>query len=153
MSSPVITPETVQTLLAEWKTDAEFDQTQPDRELARIGSLHSKYLTILSEHRLAMNTVQQQYFRLKKLKWEYYTGKLNGDQDLLTKYGWEPFMFTLKSEVPSYLDADKDLQRILHQKGLHDEIVEICTAILKELQSRTFQIRDFISWQKFLQGA
>lgn len=153
MSSPVITPETVQTLLAEWKTDAEFDQTQPDRELARIGSLHSKYLTILSEHRLAMNTVQQQYFRLKKLKWEYYTGKLNGDQDLLTKYGWEPFMFTLKSEVPSYLDADKDLQRILQQKGLHDEIVEICTAILKELQSRTFQIRDFISWQKFLQGS
>jgi len=147
------TSETVQKLLAEWTSDAKFDQTQPDRELARIGSLHSKYLTILSEHRQAMKTLEQKYYRIRKLKWEYYTGKLNGDKATLEKYGWEPFMFTLKAEVPSYLDADRDLQGILTQKGLHEEIVEVCQSILKELQSRTYQIRDFITWQRFLQGA
>lgn len=150
---PVITSDTVQQLLLEWSTDSVFDQTQPDRELARIGTMHSKYLTILSEHRRSMKGLEQKYFRIKKLKWEYYTGKLNGDQETLSKYGWEPFMFTLKSEVPSYLEADRDLQQILAQKHLHEEIVEVCTSILKELQSRTFQIRDFIAWQKFLQGA
>lgn len=147
------TSEQLQKLLSEWSQDAKFDQTQPDQELARIGSLHSKYLTILSEHRCAMKTLEQKYFRIRKIKWEYYTGKLNGDKATLEKYGWEPFMFTLKSEVPSYLDADRDLQGILIQKDLHSEFVEVCQSILKELQSRTYQIRDYIQWQKFLQGA
>lgn len=144
--------ETVQQLLSMWATDATFDQTQPDRELSRMGSLHSKYLTILSDHRLAMKSLEQKYFRIRKLKWEYYTGKLNGDKETLEKYGWEPFMFTLKSEVPSYLDADKDLQGILTQKHLHEEMVDNCQSILKELQSRTYQIRDFIAWTKFQNG-
>ena len=74
------------------------------------------------------------------------------DKATLEKYGWEPFLFTLKSEVPSYLEADKELQGILSLKSLHEEMVEVCTSILKELNSRTYQIRDFISWQKYLQG-
>ncbi len=122
MTSSTTSLETVQQLLSMWSTDAKFDQTQPDQELARMGSLHSKYLTILSEHRLAMKTMEQKYYRFRKLKWEYYTGKLNGDKATLEKYGWEPFMFTLKSEVPSYLEADKDLQGILVAKHLHEEI-------------------------------
>ena len=147
-----MTSQTIHDLLAMWTADAKFDQTQPDQELAKLGSLHSKYLTILSEHRLAMKTLEQKYFRFRKLKWEYYTGKLNGDKATLEKYGWEPFLFTLKSEVPSYLEADKELQGILSLKSLHEEMVEVCTSILKELNSRTYQIRDFISWQKYLQG-
>jgi len=149
---PVTTRETVHELLTMWGIDVVFDQTQPDRELARIGTLHSKYLTILSEHRLAMKVVEQKYYRIRKLKWEYYTGKLNGDKATLEKYGWEPFMFTLKSEIPSYLEADKDLQLLMTQKSLHEEIVEVCQSILKELQSRTYQIKDFITWQRFIQG-
>lgn len=151
--TPLTTSETIQELLKMWESDAKFDQTQPDQELARIGSLHSKYLTILSSHRQAMKHVEMKYFRIKKLKWEYYTGKLNGDKVTLEKYGWEPFMFTLKAEVPSYLESDKDLQGIQIQKSLHEEMVEICQSILKELQSRTYQIRDFITWQRYLQGA
>lgn len=148
-----ITPEQIQELLQMWSLDAKFDETQPDRELAKIGSLHSKYLTILSEHRLEVKTLEQKFYRLRKIKWEYYSGKMNGDKVTLDKYGWEPFMFTLKSEIPSYLEADAHLQDILSTKSLHEEVVEICQSILKELTSRTFQIKDFISWQKFLQGA
>jgi hypothetical protein len=135
-----------------WSQDAKFDETQPDRELSRMGSLHSKYLTILSEHRLAMKTLEQKYYRMRKLKWEYYSGRLNGDKATLDKYGWPPFMFTLKSEIASYLEADRDLQAILSVKSLHEEMVESCQSILKELTSRTYQIRDFISWQRYLQG-
>jgi hypothetical protein len=28
----------------------------------------------------------------------------------------------------------------------------VCSAILKELNSRTFQLRDFITWERFIQG-
>jgi hypothetical protein len=87
---------------------------------------------------------------MKKVKWEYYTGKL--DDDDLKERGWEPFPFVLKSEINTYLDSDEDLNKYLANKIMHDEIVDLCTAILKELNSRTFQLRDYISWQKFIQG-
>ena len=88
---------------------------------------------------------------MKRLKWEYYTGKL--DDDTLKRHGWEPFPFTLKSEINTYFDSDEDLNKLSAKKIMHDEIVDICTSILKELNSRTFQLRDFIAWERFIQGA
>jgi len=87
---------------------------------------------------------------MKRLKWEYYTGKL--DDDELKKYGWEPFPYILKSDLTTYLDSDDDLNKLQANKIMHDEIVDLCYSILKELNSRTFQLRDFISWEKFIQG-
>jgi hypothetical protein len=58
----------------------------------------------------------------------------------------------LKADITTYMDADEDLNKYKAQKLMHDEIVEICTSILKELNSRTFQLRDFISWERFIQG-
>jgi hypothetical protein len=87
---------------------------------------------------------------MKKLKWEYYTGKL--DDDDLKKYGWTPFPFVLKSDISTYMESDEDLNKYTAQKIMHDEIVEVCTSILKELNSRTFQLRDFIAWERFIQG-
>ena len=67
-------------LLEEWRKDSEIDRTEPGKELIKIPTLHSKYLNILSRHRL------------------------------------------------------------------------LCQSILKELNSRTFQLRDFIAWERFIQG-
>jgi hypothetical protein len=44
------------------------------------------------------------------------------------------------------------LNRLVASKMLHDEIVDVCQSILKELNSRTFQFRDFIAWERFIQG-
>ena len=87
---------------------------------------------------------------MKKLKYEYYSGKL--DQAELDKYGWEPFQYILKSDMATYYDSDDDLIKLTAQKQLHDEIVELCTTIMRELNSRTYQLRDYISWEKFIQG-
>jgi len=35
---------------------------------------------------------------------------------------------------------------------LHNEIVEVCQAIIKELNNRTWELRSFIDWEKFIQG-
>jgi len=137
-------------LLEEWRKDSEIDRTEPGKALLDIPKLHSKYLNILSQHRLYAKQAQFKYNKMKKLKWEYYTGKL--DEDDLEKYGWEPFPYVLKSDISTYLDGDEDLNKCLASKAMHDEIVDICTAVLKELNSRTFQLRDFISWERFIQG-
>jgi hypothetical protein len=137
-------------LLEMWRQDCDIDRTEPDRELLNIPKLHSKYLNILSRHRLLSKEAEFKYNKMKKTKWEYYTGKI--DDDELQRRGWEPFPFVLKSEINTYLDSDEDLNKYLANKIMHDEIVDLCTAILKELNSRTFQLRDYISWQKFIQG-
>jgi hypothetical protein len=40
----------------------------------------------------------------------------------------------------------------LANKILHEEIVDVCQSILKELHSRTFQLKEFITWERFIQG-
>jgi hypothetical protein len=137
-------------LLAEWAKDSVIDRTEPGKALLDIPKLHSKYLNILSNHRLLIRDAEFKYNRMKKIKWEYYTGKLDDDQ--LSKYGWEPFPFVLKSDITTYLDADEDLSKYLAQRRMHEEIVEVCMSIMKELGARTFQLKDFISWEKFIQG-
>jgi hypothetical protein len=137
-------------LLNMWAADSVIDRTEPGKALINIPQLHSKYLNILSRHRLLAKEADFKYSRMKKIKWEYYTGKLDDDQ--LQQHGWEPFPFVLKSEITTYFESDEDLNRLTAQKMLHEEIVEVCQSILKELNSRTFQLRDFIAWERFIQG-
>lgn len=137
-------------LLEMWKKDAEIDRTEPGKALLDIPKLHSKYLNILTRHKLLQKESEFKYSRMKKIKWEYYTGKM--DQDDLAKYGWDPFPYTLKSDLNIYFESDEDLNKLEAQKILHEQIVEACQSILKELNSRTFQLRDFIAWERFIQG-
>jgi len=142
--------EELQKLLDMWAVDSNIDRTEPGKELINIPKLHSKYLNILSRHRMLSKQCEFKYNKIKKLKWEYYTGKLDNEQ--LGQYGWEPFPFTLKSDIATYMDSDDDINKHLVKKIMHDEIVELCQSILKELNSRTFQLRDFIAWERFIQG-
>ena len=137
-------------VLQMWATDSVIDRTESGRALIDIPKLHSKYLNILSSHRLLAKEAEFNYNKWRKLKWEYYTGKL--DEEEMKARGWEPFPFTLKSEINTYLDADEDINKYLAKKLLHEEIVEVCQAILKELNSRTFQLRDVIAWERFIAG-
>jgi hypothetical protein len=137
-------------LLEMWRKDSVIDRTEPGKELINIPQLHSKYLNILSRHRLLVKEAEFKYNKMKKIKWEYFTGKLDDEQ--LKHYGWEPFQFVLKSDITTYMDSDDDLNKFMASKIMHEEIVDICQAILKELNSRTFQLRDFIQWERFIQG-
>ena len=100
--------ETLENILSLWEKDAVIDQTEPSKELIKIPTLHSKYLGILSKHKFASKKAHFDYLKMKKVKTEYYTGKLS--QDELSEYGWEPFQFVLKSDMSTYLEADKDLK-------------------------------------------
>ena len=137
-------------LLEMWRQDSEIDRTEPGKALLDIPKLYSKYLNILSQHRLLSKQAEFKYNKMKKLKWEYYTGKL--DEDDLKKYGWEPFPYTLKSDLNTYLESDEDINKYIAVKVMHDEIVDVCTAIMKELNNRAWEIRSFIDWEKFIQG-
>ena len=137
-------------ILQEWEKDAVIDQTEPGKELIRIPLLHSKYLNFLTKHKMATKKVNYDYLRMRKVKWEYYTGKMS--QEELAEYGWEPFQFTLKSDITTYLEADTDLIKLLEKKAYHEEVVSVLESIIGELKQRTWQLRDFINWERFIGG-
>jgi hypothetical protein len=142
--------ENLEHILKWWEVDAVMDQTEPSKELLKIPTLHSKYLAELTKHKIASKKAHFDYLRMRKIKWEYYTGKTT--QEELEQYGWEPFQFTLKSDINTYLEADKDLIKLLEKKVYHEEVVSVIESIMSELKQRTWQLRDFISWEKFVNG-
>jgi hypothetical protein len=145
-------PVTIDTLSEEWLNDSPVDTTDPTRELSRIPNLHSKYLNILSHHNLIVKKLSYEYNTLKKVKIEYYMGDLNNPEDL-KEYGWEPQMKKImRQDIPSYLDSDDDLNKILIKKVIHQEIVDYCDRVLKELNNRTFQLSNIIKWEMYLNG-
>lgn len=142
--------ETLEQILNMWEKDSVIDQTEPSKELLKIPVYHSKYLGILTKHKIASKKAHFDYLRMRKIKWEYFTGKLTEDE--LSEYGWEPFQFALKSDINTYLEADKDLIKLLEKKVYHEEAISVIESILQELKQRTWQLRDFISWEKFIAG-
>ena len=142
--------ETLEQVLKYWDSDAVIDQTEPSKELLRIPTLHSKYLGVLTKHRIASKKAHFDYLRMRKIKWEYFTGKMSKEE--LEEYGWEPFQFALKSDINTYLEADKDLIKLLEKKVYHEETISVIESIMGELKQRTWQLRDFISWEKFVAG-
>ena len=142
--------ENLEQVLKYWEKDAEIDQTEPGKELIKIPTLHSKYLGILIKHKIAAKKAHFDYLRMRKIKIEYYAGRM--DKEELDERGWKPFSFVLKSDTNAYLEGDDDLIRMLEKKVYHEETVSIIESIMNELKQRTWQLRDFIGWEKFIGG-
>lgn len=142
--------ETLEQILKKWEHDAVMDQTEPSKELIKVPILHQSYLKILTQHRIASKKAHFDYLRMRKVKWEYYTGKMS--QEELKEYGWEPFQFALKSDIQTYLEADKDLIKLLEKKVYHEETVSVVESIMAEIKQRVWELKSFIEWEKFVSG-
>lgn len=144
--------ETLEQIIKYWDEDSVIDSTEPGKELLKIPTLHNKYLKIIVKHRLANKRISFEYSKLRKVKEEYYNGSLS--QEELDEYQWEPFLLNIKTKqgIERYIESDKDLIRLLEKKMHHDEAIAVCESILQELKSRTFQLRDYISWERFIGG-
>ena len=136
---------TLEELIKAWELDAPVDDTEPSKEILKVPNLHSKYASQAVSHSLALKAKTAEYYSLRKTKYEYYSGRL--DQAELTKRGWEPFRFVLKSDMETYINADTDLQNIKAKISIHEESLNFCGMILKELGSRTYQLRAYMDWE------
>ena len=142
--------ENLEQILKNWESDADMDQTEPGKELLKIPKLHNKYLSILTKHKIASKKAHFDYLRMRKVKLDYFGGRMTSEE--LQEYGWEPFQFVLKTDINAYMEADSDLIRLLEKKVYHEECVSVIESIMNELKQRTWQLRDFISWEKFIGG-
>jgi hypothetical protein len=142
----------LENVMKSWDEDSIINPTEPGKELLKIPVLHNKYVKLLIKNKLSVKNINFEYSKLRRIKEEYYNGSLS--QEELNQYGWEPFLLSLRTKngVDKYIDSDEELIKLLKRKMMVEETVFLCESIIKELNSRTFQLRDYISWEKFIGG-
>ena len=138
-----------------WTSDCVLDDLQLDVESTRIPELHNKYFKIFSDEKLRLVKYESKMKELSKLKWLYYTGKL--DKDSLDKLGWEPFELDIKSrnklDIDRFLNSDKDIIEMQEKMEYQKEKINYLESIIKTIINRNFLIKSIIDWRKFTSGA
>jgi len=132
--------------------DMVIDDTELDIESIRTPQLHNKYLNLFHDEKLILVKMEEEYKKLYKVKWEYFTGKI--DEETLNEYGWEPFQLNiLKADIDKYLDADTDLSILRMKVSFSKEKVGYLESVVKIINNRQWNIRSAIDWRKFVSGA
>lgn len=142
----------IETLKKMVEKDMQIDDVNLDLESLRTPQLHGKYLNLLHEDSLILhkNIIEQK--ELRRLKWEYYTGKL--DQETLDEKGWQPFgLKILRTDLDVYLESDKDLLRMEAKINYLKEKVKYIESVLQAIGRRGWDIKSAIEWKKFMSGA
>jgi len=143
---------TIEEIYAEWAKDGEIDQINVSNESANIPKLHNKYFQMYVKEGLKLKKLKADYKRLYKLKGEYYRGEL--DVEELKEHGWTPQpLKILKSDVPSYVDADNDIINMTLKIGFQESIVEYLESIIRQINNRGFQLKTIVDWERFRTGA
>lgn len=133
----------------EWTKDSVMDQDLLDHESIKIPQLHSKYLNYLSDVRLIKVKKEQEYKKILREKFEYYTGKADAEI-----YKQKPFdLKILKQDVQLYIESDDEVQKSLNILNYYKEMMFVLEKILENINTRGFQIKNSIDWQKFMQGS
>ena len=135
-----------------WSKDCEIDQTNISNESANIAKLHNKYYVIYIQESIKYKKLKADLKQLTHLKGEYYRGELTVEE--LSEYGWEPQpLKILKSDVPSYVDSDKDVINLSLKIGTQQEKVDYLESIIRMITNRGFQLKTIVDWERFRTGA
>lgn len=144
-------PVTIDVLMKEWSTDSTIDSTSMEKELLKISHLHGKYLNVMSYHRHVIRKLEADYKILKGLKEDYYAGRLSEEE--LKENNWEPMQFVLSDpKISRKIETDRELINILLKKVAHEEIVAYCENVLKSLNSRTWDLGNYVKYQQLTLG-
>ncbi len=134
-----------------WETDCKIDRTELGAESLKIPQLHSKYFKIYNEEKARLISLQHEYNRLFRLKYEYYAGTIS--EEVLRERGWEPQpLKILRQDIPMYLDSDNEVATAKQKIEIQKQKLEYLESIIKSLSNRGYQIKSAIDWVKFTQG-
>ena len=140
---------TLEELQEQVAKDLKINDTELDLESLKTPQLHNKYLKEYNNFKLLLSRAESDYKILKRVKWEYYTGKASPKV-----YQEKPFnLKIMKSDLDKYLDSDEDLIKSKQKIDYLETIVNYLDRTLKTISSRDWQIRNSIEWRKFTSGA
>ena len=137
----------------EWKVDSKINELELGREAVKVATLHSKYPTLLSNIKLQLRKAESDYNNMRRVKYKYYRGELSRDE--LEKLNLEQYLGNkpLKNEMDEFMLCDEDLNLLTDKIEYYKTVVFTLEQILRSLNSRTWDIKSAIEWNKFTNGA
>jgi hypothetical protein len=135
-----------------WAEDCKIDELNLGRESARTPNLHAKYLNYLTSSKLNLRKAESDYFNTRRLKYRYYRGELTSAE--LAEYEWDQWQGNkpLKNEMDEFLSCDKDLIILEDKVEYFKTVLYQLEQIIRSLNSRTWDIKNCIEWNKFTSG-
>jgi hypothetical protein len=135
-----------------WDEDCKINEDHLDRESVRTPNLHAKYLRYLIQHKMKIAALQAEYNTLRQKKFRFYRGEMG--QTELTELNWSQWQGNkpLKNEMDEFLQGDSDLNKINIKCEYIKGMIEALEAILGQIRSRDWQIRNAIQWKQFVAG-
>ena len=128
--------------------DLKINDTELDLESLKTPQLHNKYLKHLTKFKLLLTRAQDDFTRIKKDKWEYYTGKADP-----AVYQEKPFnLKVLRQDVDKYIKSDPEVNKLEQKVTYIETTVDYLEKTLKIISNRTFTIKNAIDWRKFTAG-
>jgi len=141
----------IESIEKEWADDGKIVIEDISWEVTRTPMLHSKYSNKLNEAYIDLKKYESKLNKYKRLRADWLLGRM--DKEIMDKLGWEPNNHRiLKSEVPSYLEAEQtyiNMAEIIEMKKIKIKFLE---EIVKRINSRSFDIKNIIEWEKFKNG-
>ena len=142
---------------AEWQEDSQIDfqfkSKQYTEDLAQLSLgipyQHNKYLNYYNDFSTEKSALEFQYRIKVRDKREYYQGEADPEV-----YKEKPFGQTIKTseKMKVYLEADEDLINIEMKIEFINKALFYLDNVLKMVSNRSFQIKNAIEWEKFING-
>jgi len=141
----------------EWQADSQVDfqfkSKQYTEDLAQLSLgipyQHNKYLNFYNDFSTEKTALEFQYRIKVREKREYYQGEADPEV-----YKEKPFGQSIKTseKMRVYLEADEDLINIEMKIEFINKALFYLDNVLKMVSNRSFQIKNAIEWEKFING-
>ena len=140
---------TLEELQQQADKDLKINDAELDLESLKTPQLHNKYLKHLNNFKLLLTRAKTDVNIMKKVKWEYYTGKASPEI-----YKKKPFdLKILKQYIDKYLESDEDLIKLTQKVEYLQTVVDFLESTVRQISNRSFAIKNAIEWKKFTSGA
>ena len=108
-----------------------------------------KYMEYHNTFSLMKRDREIQMKRLIKEKWLYYKGKAPA-----TIYKEMPFdlKLTTKEEISMFIEADEEIGKLQYKIGYIEQVLFFLDGVLRQINSRTYHIKNAIEWKRFQSG-
>ena len=132
-----------------WKKDSEIDPDKYGEESIRIPQLHMRYMEFYNTFSLMKKDRESEMRSLIREKWIFYKGKAPAKIYKDTPFD---FKLTTKEEINMFIEADDDVRKLQLKIDYIDQVVFFLDGILRQINGRSYQIKNAIEWERFQSG-
>lgn len=135
--------------------DMRIDESNLIAASIETPTLHSKWMKFFTDEAYKLKILQQRMAKLKKTKWDYFTGRALA-KDYLQKGDSIPSKKSntslTKGEIQIYIEADDEYQRLELKIKQQEILTERLAEAVKMIQFRHTSIKNALDFMKFKAG-